>query len=849
MSITLTHSFSSSDATRVTPEGRYFFDLQGATQRFSAVRVSLATLELPLSQLPVEEAWNRIRFAERFRLQPRRHRLDVVERGKGATPRVAHVALPLYANAVASLRVTASREGAVDICVQTREPHCLWPQGAAAEKTSSSSSSPSYALCWQRFDPVRLVGTVLGDVAFDPSRLTYVDANTFCIEAGRCSNAPNPSTGRLATVGYLHCPSLPGPLQVAELLNLGMRAALPEYRAAVDAIHGGVVLCASQEIPAENPVVSVEGDALAECIGLGGCVSAQWWSSSAPVCSIAASTAAKDEESWKTTTAPKASRPLFVPDGEGGAKRSSTGAWPHVLSGGAWNAYGTARLPPGAYDISMRAAGATEKHPFARTWTRGLSPLYLSPVQEKQLPQQDGEGCGLLSARILHFFDSTGGRCHVTLPLGQLSPQSLAAYLSRSMSRAARKRGAAAVRVTFEPDSRSREQPLDCWCIEGRFTFRLDGAGESGILPSPPRFGLEFDHGSTALDPSALGFDRATYSGAASYTSPSAICLPYPSGEEAAPGTRGLWFADLVGTTRRLRFSCEAQAESLIFVEGNEAPPTAEAPPAGCVLARISVYNISSGRPWAHGYRPGEFIQLRSRREEDGLPEEFLCATEDGAYLWKKYEVPAVPRAASELTLRVAAVDDSDGDAFSTLWAEVPSDISSEFASRLWILCPPRDIYPSLYLAGQGSLPGEFLGFPTMTSTRFHSGGAVEGWRQQALIHGTLGDAGMRWPLTSWSCYKFDAPDAVLVYFNDVSGKSRGTLTHHLDGVMTQPIARYIVGGLHREGGLRADSQMASGESLSTFCLRLLNPDGSAYNMHNAPFTFSLTLVCPLSTN
>ena len=70
--------------------------------------------------------------------------------------------------------------------------------------------------------------------------------------------------------------------------------------------------------------------------------------------------------------------------------------------------------------------------------------------------------------------------------------------------------------------------------------------------------------------------------------------------------------------------------------------------------------------------------------------------------------------------------------------------------------------------------------------------------------------------------------------------------SHHLGGELVSPMARLVLGSLHREGGLRSDTQMASGEALATFSLRFTNPDGSPYNMHNASFTFSLQLVCPL---
>ena len=59
-------------------------------------------------------------------------------------------------------------------------------------------------------------------------------------------------------------------------------------------------------------------------------------------------------------------------------------------------------------------------------------------------------------------------------------------------------------------------------------------------------------------------------------------------------------------------------------------------------------------------------------------------------------------------------------------------------------------------------------------------------------------------------------------------------------------MARLVLSSLHREGGLRSDTQMAAGEALATFSLRLANPDGSPYQMHNAAFTFSLQLVYPL---
>lgn len=829
MSTSFTHSFSSSDATRVTPEGRYYFELLGGTARFPAVRVSLATLELPLSQLPVEEAWNQIRFAERIRLQPGRHQLTVVERGKMHQLRVAHIVLPVYMNAIASLHITASQGGVVDVCVQTEDPHCLWPEGVGK----------SYAVCWQRFDPVRIIGTTLGDIAFDPSTLIRVDDVTFSISGGRCSSAASPCLGELPSVGYLHCPSLPGPLQVAELLEFGMRASLPDYHATVDAIDGGIVLCAG-EVQAHNPIVSVEGDTLPECIGLGGCVSAQWWSTGVEACSIAGSTAQCGEDGGAPWPSPHRTRPLLVHDGDGGARQSSTSAWAHMLKGGAWNVFGTAHLPTGWYDISTRPVGATERHDFGRSWTQSLSPLYLAPQQEKQLPATGGDGCAILSSKLLHFFDSMGTRCHVTLPMGQLTPQGLASYLTNAMSSVARRGGGASVNVTFDVEP----SPHDSggWNLKGRFVFSLSSGGATGVLPSPPRFSLEFDNSTTTLDPNTLGFAKTTYNGAASYISPQTINVPFPSGKDTTPGTRGVWHANVVGTERRLRFSCEPQPEMLVIVDRGVTPASTKASGATILCARV--YTITSGRPWAHGYRKGEVVQLRRRGESDTLPGQLLCPTTED-YTWVDYNTPSTLSSGSDISL-IVSDHDVGGYDFSSLWLEVPSqEIYSQLQSHPWILCPPRDIYPSLYLGGDGSLPPEALGFPPASSLSFHAT-LRQGWRQSALVWGTVGDTRAGWPITSWSIYRLDPPEVVLIYLNDHSGKGRSSLTHHIGGELASPMARLVLGSLHREGGLRSETQMASGEALGTFSIRLTNPDGTPYNMHNASFTFSLQMVCPL---
>ena len=845
-SAVFTHSFSSSDAISVTPEGEYAFEIRGHPRRAPAARISLATLELPLSQQPIEEPLSRICFSERLRVIEGRREVTLRRRNCGeASIESVSLQLPLYQTALSTLRVTSGpdADGVVAIEVTTKEPHQLW---AAVEGLPRGC----YAEVWKAFsDPIRLTGTDLGDVSFGATAdFCFVDVCTFTVSKARCSLSEAPSRGRYGGHGYLHCPDLPGPLQLAHLIQIGLNACVSggQYGVGVHAGHGGLALYPAagfeRACPKGGIWLEVTGDELACLCGLRG-ASTTWGDHQQlflPSSTVSTTTLLDCYDA----------RPFAMPTAS-------------LLAGTPWSAVGVGRLPTGFYDLSIRSSGATARHDFAKCWQRAMSPLYW-PGIERQLPPVDAEERGVLGSQVLRFWDTSGAKRIVYIPAGSWEPVRLTDFLSHAMTTATA--NGSRITVDFVPDTKPPdEEPLGAFAnagaAVGRFRFQVDCGG--GGCGGGGRFGLDFSSTMTTLEPEVLGFDRSVYrSGSGTLVSPHRVMVPLPNGASALPcacataaAAAGVWDADVIGQQRRLRFDCGVGSEALLFVEARRNPCREGAPAALEVKARS--YTPTGGRPWSHGATVGQLVQLRCRGVHEALPEKLLRHEGEGSHRWREVEVPSSSSPSPSLTLTLRVAEVGTGHDVDLLWLEVPSEsVANLMVDGFWYL-QPQSVYPSLYFGGKGVIRPSMLGLPSEKISRhgevdFDALAKSPGLCQSALVWGSVGDLGggggvpRSWPLSAWATYHFDVPEIALVVFNERGTKGTTSLQHYAKEDVIMPLARINLGSLHREGGLRSETIVASAEPLTVFGLRILNPDGSIYKMHNANFTFSISVVVPL---
>ena len=109
----------STDASEIEP-GVFRWTLTSENRRALVDRVFLASIELPLSQLSIETAWNRVYLCERLRLAPGRRTVTVTEHAARRAPVVVDCVLPLHLNAITSV---IHRNGRT--LISTEHPHGL----------------------------------------------------------------------------------------------------------------------------------------------------------------------------------------------------------------------------------------------------------------------------------------------------------------------------------------------------------------------------------------------------------------------------------------------------------------------------------------------------------------------------------------------------------------------------------------------------------------------------------------------------------------------------------------------------------------------------------------------------
>lgn len=834
-------SFSSADARYVTEDGAYVFDMIAHAPRMKAVRIQLATLELALSQTPVECDWSRVHFGEGYRLSPGGHRFTLQEvAGGSGSHTVAHheIALPVYLNELTSLEIVQTApDGSLDLRVRTAEPHNLFvlpsPQGHPLHPEGSN-----LARCWMWGDPVRLVGTPLGDVAFDPSRLGFVDSHTFTVKGARSGHAPTKADVR----GWLHAPVVPGPLHLAYLLD----CALPycgtqqAYRAGIDSRSGGLVLHANElthppSDRGQTPTgvqVKLGGDGLAVALGVQGAEAVWRPGPSGGVLGVTAVQSVTDAgaDLPPSMNAQDPSEVLAI--------RARRGAWTlesvttprHIVSGqGYQGGVGAGQLPVGWYDISVRPVGAHGTFNFQAAWGEALQPLLLRPPSPNGMLAQHMAQAS--SPYFLTFASSTGTVHRVYVPMGSYTASGMAGFLGAAMTRLSRADGGSEVEVRATP------HPTDRHLV--RFAFGVKQS--TGVLPAPPRFGLLFATGT--LNPRKLGFAETDYTGANAYLSPEYVCVPNLSTDPAQPerAPRGVWGATVLGQCRRLRFTSDPLPQC--FVGG-----------ATIRNGQLQLRTCTGdGKWWAHGILPGDWVQFRGVSLPPPRPE----AVQEVASLRK----PARCEVAGGFG-EVAVVGDGVDPAEAPYTLCVPLHCISVnaldlTADRCWTVCTDTAVYPSFYFDRRycpRTVHPEMLGLTPHPPQAPGTAGFCSVGRKQsqrlALVFGSVGDTPLSldsaplhgFPLSAWSIYRMDPPELLIVELNKGKLKSSLFLQHIHQNNVTAPFARLNLSSLFREGGTRAEIFNSSSDSLSVFNIALRNPDGTTYSMHGGAFTFTLNM-------
>lgn len=896
-------SFDSRDALYTTDDGSYFFSTSASSPSIAGpIKVSLDTLELTPTQLPIEKSWSRVYFSEGFRTSETCRRVRVVEQYDGGAYRTSFEALlPVYLNKINTLEIlSASSEDGLNIKVTTETPHCMWGDSVSHSRGSDEvgeccTLSSNLAQEWSWGDPIRIIETSVGEIAFHSKLMQYVDEFSFVIHQGRCS-ACHASTlidkvgWNIPDTGCLYTPTIPGPLQLSSILQRALRSSstTQSYTVSVDAASGGLVLSVKSPIlPVQcagtrgdvfggspdscskewHIRIEIDGDELAGVAGLSGAIAK--WVVRGTRHSAAQWEAGKVHETsdteWSFLSSIKRapslsihSRGPVIDDSSFQVGRSS------AYRGGV----GVADLPIGWYDLSEgRPRGAAEEsHSLSRSWSIATNPMYFSPspaVYEEELVSplllKNEEDTTLISEWGICFTDSSGGDHTVVIPNGSFDTRTMCAFLSDVMTEAASPFASAiSVRFTSERGDISR----------GRFTFTLTPSDTSDeIVPTPCMFALDFASPQSTVEAERFGFSKAFYSGSNSYTSTTPVSIPALQGNSHP--ARGVWGVDVIKEKRQLRFTCTHRPDMVVVLKK--------------VISnrKITLWvRTSDGRPVAHGFRVGDVVQLRQTRDTNIMRRYLRRKENDFRYEWKEYtegcKDVSMEEKTSNITLTVTSTPDFEDplDLYTLITVNSPQyvvdssgspcELSSQLLKGVWYLCAPRDVYPSMFFDKEtcpDTIHPELLGLPALVPSAAGADGFDEtkwkGMRQTAFVWGSVGDVSRRgrdeyiggssinyntWPLSAWGTYRLDPPNICLVYFNE--GRNRGsTLLHHTSGVnVTTPIARIDLRSLCRKGRVQTEVFANSDEFPNVFQLRFANMDGTRYHTHNTIFSFTLKI-------
>ena len=835
-----TFSMSSTDAKYVDSDGGYVFQMPNTNLK-NAARITLSTLELPLSQFPIEDAFSRVCFSEGIHLGLNSHTIVVTERSN-STQHTGTIELPIQNNDIVAMTiVTNDSTQGYTLDVSTGQPHCLWtlpsPEAAAMPMDATQANLARH---WVWGDSIRLVDTALGDVAFDPANLQFVSSTRFRVTGARATMASS-LTGVLGTpTGCLHAPPVAGTLFLANIVNMALpySGVRQIYKVGVDSRKGCLVFTAETlSLPDSGTLqLSISGDGLAAAAGVAGLSAA--WQVEHP---LDRDDGYHDFAAQNKIDRDQLNSVFMLTNGTDGLVLQNFSTSSHILSGNALQQVMVGKLPIGWYDISNRPVGATNTHRFTNAWFGALQPLLLPPsagLTEKYTSSQTP----LASPYSLQFTDTSGASQLFQVPMGRYTPSTLAATLSTGLTRLSALTNSAPILVSVD------RHPNDAALFRFIFQAQTDGII---VLPSPCRFSLQF--GMSQIKASTIGFQQINYTGSWVYVSPEYVCLPHllqPDGTEVP--SKGVWSASIIGQQRRMQFSCDPLPYSILLIDVQGSGNAEITLTTGVIGADGAV------RPWIHGYVPGDLLQLR--QTDSGVLAASLQTTSSGLLEWQ--ENPTFGSVTAPVGCDVGTVSRISAIVHSVprpdqLTLSVSCTTAALGRSNAWLI-EPQVPYPSFLLDKEyyaDSIDPCILGLPRKAPSAIGpaSFSAIDqkGFALTAIVFGVAGDMplGMAlsapriFPLSAWSIYRMDPPEILLIELNDKQMKTNSNLVHISGADIKSTFARINLSSLFREGGLRSDLVNASGDSFCQIKLTLRNPDRSLYQTHNAIWTFTLNVV------
>ena len=362
-------------------EGEFTMRLGGDNPRFQAVKLVLGSLEFPMVQWTIEEAWNRLYLSEGYRLGADTCWLRLSERaGDDASELVA--TLPMHLNEIVRMQPLADDW----VLVKTASAHGLW---VGARK-------PIFQAIW--WADIEILCSSLGRVSLHAlaaaDGLAYVSEDSFRMRSPGCG-------GEVSGGGFLHTPAYPSPSALCDALGFALAYAdtLASYDVRYDAASNRASLRATLFPPEQDALtVRLYGSGLAALLGY-----------------------------------PSAVHERVFRKGSGGAPGGYDfyggrgDALPLVLPSEPFGGWLHAALQPGWYAPSQRPMCTGKPLSLLHECEIALNRFYF-PTPDR-VPQ------GMPTAHFLMFADPGGTLHNCPVYAGRYSAEGLAAALEAGMSR------------------------------------------------------------------------------------------------------------------------------------------------------------------------------------------------------------------------------------------------------------------------------------------------------------------------------------------------------------------------------------------------------------------------------
>lgn len=450
--------------SRSDDDASFTFHLSGDSPRVQASRVALGSLEFPMVQWTIEEAWSRLYFSEGFRLSAEMSGFRLHERCDGEEGREHLVRLPPQLNKIESMRPSDKT-----LLVTCAAPHGLW-----------AHEGSGCALRVVEWGPVEIVCSGIGRVSlselYAAGQLHYETETSFRIPHASCDHVD---------AGYVHVPTYPSPSHLCDavshvLAHLPTRA---RYELVYRATSNRATLQAIDYPPeAARLELRLYGSGLARLLGYAGPVHERVFTR--PAATPDRRTAASDF--YSAALADAHEPPLALPS-------DPFAGWHFV------------ELQPGWYAPAHRPMCTGNPLRLAHEVELALNRMNFQPM-DKVPPNMP-------TGHVLVFTDPAGVHHLCQIYHGTYTAESMAAALETEMTRVAG-RSLPGTLFTVEYDA-----------SEGRFTFSCEVRDSDGGHVRSAPFGLFLPHPG-AVDPRRFGFDNAPLMGCDTYTSPNRAHVP-----------------------------------------------------------------------------------------------------------------------------------------------------------------------------------------------------------------------------------------------------------------------------------------------------------------------------------